>query len=200
MIPSIDAGFASGAVVSYVAAGVLWLRHQWRHARHAPQVVSAGGEVGIGLCSLNPDEGTLVQPTDGFEPPEDLFNPFTIPLTESVARMPGGACVQTWGAPAVDAGNVGRNAVLAKVSDEGFGAVALIGTERGDRNALATPLVMRCSATRGSRSRGSVISRSVRRPARLSIGAWPPKLSFAGWPQPRRISFAFGSVVLLNGW
>ncbi len=39
------------------------------------------------------------------------------------------------------------------------------------------------------------MSTSTSRPLRFSIRAWAPKLNFAGWPLPLRISFASGSVL-----
>ena len=98
--------------------------------RNSEQVVRRTGNESRHLCFRLTDESGLSQTTHRFEPTEDLFDPFSFPLADSVAF---GACrspIESGCVPPVDARDVWPNTVFAQVRDELLHVVALVHRQR----------------------------------------------------------------------
>ena len=58
---------------------------------HSHQVVSCGGEDEHPVHSFSATMAQFAQQANRLQPTEDLFDPFALPLTDLVARVPRGA-------------------------------------------------------------------------------------------------------------
>src|SRR5882672_12088827 len=118
-----DTAVRFGSVWDLGLAASCWRRRQLRHAQ---QVVGGGSQRRMQCDARGADEARLAQPAVGLGPTEDLFDPLAFALTDRVASVPRGSCIQARAAPARGARHVRGDAALAATDDEFAHAVALI--------------------------------------------------------------------------
>ena len=123
MLSCVDSFFLRAAAFSRQQAYYSLDRYQ---LSHSDQVVSRRREDEDPIHALSPAVAQLAQQTYRLQPAEDLFDPFTLPLTDLIALVSCGAAIDGRLAVSVVLGHVRRHLQLAQVLHEVLGVVVLV--------------------------------------------------------------------------
>src|ERR1700674_3999175 len=97
---------------------------------HSHQIVSCGGEDEDPVHARRAAVAQLAQQPDRLQPTKDLFNPFTLLLTDLITLVAGGASVDGRLAIGVVLGHVWRHLQVAQLGHEVMSVVVFITTQR----------------------------------------------------------------------
>src|SRR6185312_1817958 len=149
---------------------------------NADQVVSRGREDEDPVDSFVTAVPQLAQQPDGLQPTEDLFNPFAVPLTDLITRMPGGATINCRATISVVLGHVRRYREGTQVFHEVMRVIVLIASQRYSTAAadlvsegqsrLALRRASRCSHAGGDRQTVAILHQQMPGVAHLRLFAF----------------------------
>src|SRR6516164_8020344 len=116
-------------------------RHlHWKQSQttQPQQIVGGTDEVGMQLHSGNAAKACAPQATPALHPAEDLLDPLALSLTDPVALMSRGASIQPRSVTSLDLRYVRTDATAAQKLHEGLAVIALVRTQTGGLEALAS--------------------------------------------------------------
>lgn len=130
-------------VIPELAGRHLHAQPRWRlrsdgegEIRHSYQVVAGSHHQEPGPIAVPASEAELAATGDGLGPPKDLLDPLPVALAEGVARVPGGACVDSAAPVAGVLGHVGCDLELMAIGDEAASVEPLVTGHRPPPPAL----------------------------------------------------------------
>ena len=126
---SLGAGYVAGNDIGHaVLARLGWLGSGGGGVELADsdEVVGGGFDFEPGPVSFGANESEFATGANGFDPPEGFLDAFADPLGNAITGVAGGAPINGGSSPFVVLGDVRREPQLPRVSDKGFGVIALI--------------------------------------------------------------------------